>query len=257
MKKEMSDIFMENCPIVEQEKLDFSKTYFHGLLFPNAQNAPDLEKMVLEKILMHGKIVPRNKLPEILTEEELFALYMGKSKFNYNGTDCVSVARKRDTYTGNIWSKRYVNQTDRAFPLYCKRNISIILRSRIMWDYDCYGGGLAHHDRENNFMNGEIQVKDSISKEYFQGISYNPPYTTLMIEEMLKEDLNCSLTDDLLKLSELDFLKKYFSKQIMIEELLNKYGYDMGIFDILTGERIPSIEEEKKFIYTLKQENKR
>lgn len=229
-------------------KIDFSSLYFHGLHF--LENTEYLERMTLDKILKHGKIAPKNELLEILTKEEYSTLFQNKLDFNFNGMDCVSVAQRCDTY--NEWNKRYVIYSDRAFNLFCTRGISIMISHKINFHYKCYGEYLLHNNRENLFMNGEIQVKGAITKEYFEGISYYQYYTNSFIEELIKTDSKNVVKDDLLKLSESDFVEKYFSKQIMIEELLNKYGYNIGIFDIETGEQVPSIEEEKENIYTLK-----
>lgn len=235
--------------IKRDEKIDFLSLYFHGLKFLN--NTQYLERMVLDKILMHGKIAPKNELHEILTKEEYNTLFCSKLDFDFNGLDCVSIARQYDTY--NEYNKRYVIYSDRAFNLFCKKSISIMISNKINFDYKCYGEYRLHRDRKNLFMNGEVQVKGAITKEYFQGISYYQYYTNSFIEEIVKTDSKNVVKNDLLKLSESDFVEKYFSKQIMIEELLNKYGYNIGIFDIETGKQVPSIEEEKENIHNLKK----
>lgn len=243
---------MGNC--IVDGKIDLSRVFFHGLWF--FENQDYLERIVLDKILMYGEIVPRNRLPEILARTDYFQLMFSRVG-NYNGLDCVSLTQKGDTYSNsNKWA---VNVTDRAFPFFCAENISIIISSQIYIDGDCYGidrfyEDYKHETHKNYFMNGEIRVKGSISKEYFLGISYYQYYTNTFIEETIKKDfLNTEIMVDLLKLTESDFLKKYFAKQIMIEELLNKYGYNLGIFDIKTGEQFPSIEEEKEIIHRFKK----
>lgn len=245
-----------SCMSMEKEymtdgKMNFSCLYFHGLFFGRSDNSTYLEKLVLDKILKYGEIVPRNRLSEKLTDEEYSALFFSKPNYYFNGFDCVSLACKHDTY--NDWNRKYVIQSDRAFPLYCAHNISIIISPKVVWDYNCYGPFRIYRDRENKFMNGEMQVKGTITKDYFQGISYYQNCTNSLIEEMLKDNSNNIVKEDLLKLSENTFLGKYFEKQIMIEELLSKYSYNTEIFNIKTGEKLPSIEEEKEILYTLKK----
>ncbi len=246
---------MEN--FMTDKKMDFSRMLFHGLHFGCSDEAEDLEQMVLDKILMYGEILPKERLREVLTEEEFWKVYMTKNTLNWNSDDCVSLAQQEDTYNGlNSYA---VCRNDYAFYIYCSKHTSLIISREILEDFnsECYGINKLHKDRKNNFMNGEIQVKRSVPKGYFRGISYYQCYHNSYIEKLIHEGkLNCEVINDLLKLTEDDWLKKYYSKQIMIEKLLEKYGYNMGIYDSQTGNQFPSIEEEKEIIRSLKMQCK-
>ena len=246
---------MEN--FMADKKMDLSRMLFHGLHFGCSDEEGYLEQMVLEKILMCGEILPKERLCEVLTEEEFWQLQLTKTDLDWNKNDCVSLAQQGDTY--NDLNSYAVWRNDYAFYIYCARHTSIIISREILDDFnsECYGIDKLHKDRKNEFMNGEIQVKRSVPKKYFRGISYYQYYHNSYIEKLINEGkLNCEVINDLLKLAEDDWLKKYYSKQIMIEKLLEKYGYNMGIYDSQTGNQFPSIKEEKEIIRSLKMQCK-
>ena len=222
--------------------------FFHGLKFSNEDDNYDLK--ILDSILKNGEIATKDRLKQILAEEEIRKLWYSKSDLNWNGNDRVSIAR--DRYHDR--DVRGIAYSDRAFPLYCLHNISIIIDPNILMEMRWYSS--ACRNGPDCVMNGEVQIKGSIPKKYFLGITMPAKILESTISEIMTQHnyLEYKVINDLINLSDDEFFLKYFDKQLLIEKIIQQNGYDLDIFDIDSGYKLNSSEAGMEKIKVYKKQ---
>lgn len=223
------------------EKLNLNEYLFHGLepwnnFFNSRKTKESIE--ILEAVLNTGFIASRRLLKEILSEEE-YKLLDTARVLNWNKDDWVSIVPTiypeiegihsvLEDYPGN--SEVYQGF---AYNYYIKEYPSIILDSKLLKELE------VNEDEGPRFI-GEIQVRDRISSDYFVGVTLpKPPEIDSFLEYIdlvnspnggtFKAEYNSWYMDakeDLLKLSKEEFVRKYYKKIMLFEEVLNEKEND-------------------------------
>lgn len=242
-------------------KLNFKNVFFHGLFFFGAKNSEQLEKMVLESILKNGEISSKDRLKSFLSKREFEEIMYAKNyKFNWNGEHRVSVARDENfPYDIENHLLKYVVYSDHAFSLFCTNNISVILTGKLLWDVLPMPTCHCYNRYATLLMDGEYQFENFISKESFIGIGlpYSLSYQNMVGIINNNDDPYNHVISNLINLPEEEFVSQYFKKQMMVEDLLKKYDYNIGLYNTNTGNKLQPSEEEIPKILDLKKKIKK
>lgn len=190
------------------EKIDLDNVYFHGIRPPCDNEDAALE--ILENILKHNAILSRG------LQDELGIKSILNANLNRNGKDNISICCSRSD----------------AFINWVRNQISIILPKNMpecifVDKYDFSG------------IDGEFQIKSSIPSKYFIGIGI--PTGTSSFKQIIS-DINCCAQGS--QEYFIEHLERYYKREISpVQEVLNKTGYDIALYDIQTGELIPTFKE--------------
>ncbi len=234
---------------------------FHGIFAcAPERDTSNMEAEIIKSILNSKMIASRELLKTLLTEEEYKRIVMTPTE-NWNGDTHVSVSAhisKVTSFPGHF-SGKINHECTPAYTLYIKFKPAIILNCRLL-------GELPVCQNPVNNMPGEIQIKDKVPSEYFEGILL--PYggsLDLFLDYIWKKhhpkneweilDYYRWYTDaeeDLFQLSEEEFVRKYYQKVMLFEEVLKETNSNLKLYQIdgspiLTStKRLDQIEKLKK-----------
>lgn len=210
------------------------------------------EIKILINIITSGAIFSRRNLKSILPEEEFDKLCKGH-QMNWNKLDWISIAPRNDT-TINFPTSYMINFATQGMAAFYEHVIkfpSIILNPTLLHDLiiaDCW-------DDEISCQNGEIQVKDKISSDYFVGIALPNIYDS---SELIKNSISESseyyrLRQELKELEIEDFLNRYYKNAILFEKALNSINSKLPIFHIESGNPILPYNQELEELAKVKK----
>ena len=204
------------------KKINLDEVYFHGIRPPcNIENA---QMEILESILQHRAILPRKQQVELGIKSIL------NDNLNRNGTERVSICSSRSD----------------AFSNWIRDKISIIITKEMPGcDFvdtrDFYG------------IDGELQIRGKIPSKYFIGIGI-PTFGKSFSQTVKVLQLGANYHRDSEKYFK-KWMKDYCKDEITpVREILKKYRCNLELYDIETGELIPTIEELCDRIYHNNQE---
>lgn len=248
-------------------KINLNQYFFHGMepwdnFFNHKKPKSSIE--ILEKILNTGYIASRRLLKEILSEEEYKLLDMTRG-MNWNKNDYVSIGPTIHPEIEGIRSvlEDYPNETEDwhgfAYNHYIKEYPSIILDSKLLKELE------VNEDEGPRFI-GEIQVRDRISSDYFVGVTLpKPPEIDSFLEYIdlvnspnggtFKAEYKLwyeEAREDLLKLSKEEFVRKYYKKIMLFEEVLKETDSSLKLYYI-DGRPILTSEERIEQVAKIKE----
>ena len=210
--------------------VDLNSVFFHGLEPLQARNRVKNALEKLECIFQSGAILSRNgQLSFFDMQTHEFMKNYNKADVNWNGTDYISICKKR--------SGLYCDANSLAFNNYITGNnaIGIALSNSVL--------NLADSNRYL-LMDGELQVKDSIPLEYMVGIVFGG--------RSLKEINDYVSAGESGDITQEDF-KDHFSQDLVekqdeivgsIRDLLFKYGYEnIPIYSSRDGFEIENVQD--------------
>ena len=201
------------------ENLNIDAVFYHGIDRRKYNNDFDAQLKVFEDILKAGAIMCRQSqiknLGQNVVDERLGHL-QGFS--NWNGSTYVSICQRRPPSSKQQFEVESKNPDySVAYLKFVKGNISFVISPMVI--------AFQGKTHSNFLQDGEFQVYDKIPKRFFQGICVDDldnfenivlffksiNYPSEFIYECIKKDYEGSR------------LKK-------IEDLLEKYGYDLPIY---------------------------
>ena len=204
------------------KKINLDEVYFHGIRPPS--NVENAQLKILESILQHRAILPRKK------QQELGIKSILNDNLNRNGAERVSICSSRSD----------------AFSNWVRDKISIILTKEIP-DCDFVD------TRDFNGIDGELQIKGAIPAKYFIGIGI-PTFGKSFSQTVRVLQLGANYHSDSEKYFK-KWMKDYCKDEITpVREILRKCGCNLELYDIETGELIPTIEELCNKLYHNNQE---
>lgn len=250
------------------EKIDLNQYLFHGLepwkcFFSNKKTIDSIE--VLQKILNTGYIASRKLLKNIFPEEEYRLLDMGRG-MNWNKDNYVSIVPTIHPEIEGIHSvlEDFVDLQENfdglAYNFYVKKFPSIVLDSKLLQELQ------VNEDQGPRFI-GEIQIRDRISSNYFVGVTLpEAPDFDLFYEYMNLVNSTSNgqseveynqwykeASEDLFKLTEEEFVRKYYKTVMLFEEVLRKTDSNLNLYHADTGIQIPSSTEKMEELAKIKK----
>lgn len=245
------------------DKLNMNDYLFHGIsayFYEGYSSKLEEESEILRTILNTKFIASRKYLESILESDKRDVLELTRSVRYYVKDNSVSIYRTRNSSTFDDFSLAYYsnsywdNNPYFAYNTY-KNYPSIILNSKILTELPrIYSKWI---------MPGEIQIEDKISIDYFVGISL--PCITLdsSLDKIIKNfdtvkpldyfSYDNRMKEDLIHLSEEEFVLKYYQDVILFERVLQETKSNLKLYHTESGYLVKSSEQEIEFVSKIKK----
>ena len=229
---EFEDLICYNLVMKTQNNINLNSVFFHSLGAFASNNRLQNSLIKLESILKNGSILSRqeqiNKNSDNQALSEILERYLNpKWAFNWNGMNHISICQRTSSKNPEIESD--------AFKEFVIGNtgIGIILSQDIMQFAD---------NNRPKLMDGEFQIKDKVSLEYMLGIFYGGKSNNELLKD-IEVAKNLGISQQEIK----EFLPHTLTPYQLeiyksIQELLNKYGYNVPIYSSRDGFEILNIE---------------
>lgn len=220
---------------------------------------PKEEAYILKKILETGFIASRKYLKEILTKNE-YEFMERFSVMNWNDMDNVSITSsiKSNIIYGRSLLEMYSDveedSTIFSYNHYIRKFPSIILNPLLLTE-------LAMRLEPYRKHIGEIQIADKIPMKYFIGIALPNINLNFFLNRVIDsfDILNVfenKIKQDLIDISEEEFVQKYYQNVIIFENVLLEMGFNFKLYHTETGEEILSLNDEIEYVRNLKRKIK-
>ncbi len=235
---------------------------FHGIFACSIErDTSPVEAEIMKDILNFKIIASRKILKTLLSEEDYYKRIIRRPTGNWNGDTYVSISthvNRLSLFPGHF-SGKVNNECLSSYKLYIQFKPAMILDSKLLKE-------LPVCKEPANNMPGEIQVKDKIAIDYFVGITlpYASPldsfFDYIWKVSHLKNDYELidynswymDAKEDLLKLSEEEFINKYYKRVMLFEEVLKETGSSLKLYYI-DGRPILTSEERIEQIAKIKE----
>lgn len=219
-------------------KIDLDKYLYYGVKVHQEMyyedRKPQEEAYRVKKILETGFIASRKYLKEILTRSE-YDIMKNFSCANWNGINNVSITATPKSKL--IYDERdsgfMENDNALAYNHYIKKFPSIVLNPLLLKE-------LHIRPEPYNKHIGEIQIEDKIPSTYFVGIMIPNILSESFLEEIIitSDHLDGALKmvkNDLLELTEEEFVYKYYKDAILFENVLKETNSTLPLYHTETG----------------------
>jgi len=248
------------------ESLNLDQYLFHGIesykssFFYNGRYVKEEEEArILKQILNTGFLASRKLLKDILSEEEYKLLVM-LSDMNWNGEKYVSIVPTSYPQIGGIDSAlddsicQLEDSRRKTYNYYVTEHASLVLDAKLLRE-------LPVNHNPGPKMAGEIQIEEKIPSDYFIGVTLPElTRTDAFLNYLMTGDESIEIgyqswyenaQVDILRLTEEEFVQKYYKKVILFEEVLKEANSNLKLYHTETGKPIMTsterMEQIKKF----------
>lgn len=209
-------------------KFDFDNAYFHGITACEDEKgfSKSNELRNLESILKHKAILSINEQKKAGIE------VLARNYYGSNDSDYVSIFEKT--------SDSVFESVSFSFKNWMRMNLVVFLSDKILATADI---------KQDGCMSGETKVKGQIPSEYFVGIGI--PNLGDSFNQLFKRLSDLFKTREKFK----EYIEETFNYLVTpVREMLEKYGYNLKLYDVHQGEEILTAEEYVDLYFAYEQE---